>query len=256
MTLNRPRRLNAINQQVLRDIDAACDAAESDGEVKAVVLTGAGKTFSSGFDLKEQAENPPQGIAEWGPVLRDDFEGIMRFWHLSKPTIAAVRGHVLAGAFEMMLACDLAVAAEGAVFGEPELKFGAGIVAMLVPWFVGPKIAKEIMLGADDRISAARAMELGFINKIVPAGQELNEAMALARRLARMDPTLVRRTKAAINRSYEIMGLVQALDMALDMDLLIEGEGSDDKRAFLKLLREKGMRAALDWRDGRFAADD
>lgn len=256
ITLNRPDRLNAINQQMLRDIKAACEAAEGDDDVRAVVLTGAGKTFSSGFDLKEQAANPPQGVEEWGPVLRQDFDGIMRFWHLSKPTIAAVRGHVLAGAFEMMLACDMTVAAEGSVFGEPELKFGAGIVAMLAPWYMGPKIAKEIILTGSDHMPVERAFDLGLVNKIVAEGEEVNEALGIARRLARMDPTLVRRTKAAINRSYEIMGFVRALDMALDVDLLIEGEGTDDKRTFLKLVREKSMRAALDWRENRIAGDE
>jgi enoyl-CoA hydratase len=256
ITLNRPDRLNAINRQVLDELEAACGLAEEDGEVRAVVLTGAGKTFSSGFDLKEQAKSPPQGVKEWEPVLQGDFDGVMRFWHMSKPTIAAVRGYVLAGAFEMMLACDLTIAAEGSVFGEPELKFGAGIVVMLAPWYVGPKIAKQIILMADDQISAERALELGFINKIVPEGEEVTEAISQARKLSSMDPMIVRRTKAAINRSYEIMGLLQALDMALDVDLAIEGEGSDDKRNFLKLAREKGLRAALDWRESRFSGDD
>jgi len=127
---------------------------------------------------------------------------------------------------------------------------------MLAPWYVGPKIAKQIILMADDQISADRAFELGFINKIVPEGEEVTEAVSQARRLSRMDPTIVRRTKAAINRSYEIMGLLQALDMALDVDLAIEGEGSEDKQAFLKLAREKGLRAALEWRESRFSEDD
>ena len=175
---------------------------------------------------------------------------------MSKPTIAAVRGYVLAGAFEMMLACDLTIAAEGSVFGEPELKFGAGIVVMLAPWYVSPKIAKQIILLADDQIPAERALELGFINKIVPEGEEVTEALSQARKLSRMDPMIVRRTKAAINRSYEIMGILQALDMALDTDLAIEGEGSEDKRAFLKLARDKGLRAALEWRENRFSEEN
>lgn len=256
ITLNRPDRLNAINRQVLDELEAACGLAEADDDVRAVVLTGAGKNFSSGFDLKEQAQSPPQGVEEWEPVLRSDFDGVMRFWHMSKPTIAAVRGYVLAGAFEMMLACDMTIAAEGSVFGEPELKFGAGIVVMLAPWYVSPKIAKQIILLADDQIPAERALELGFINKIVPEGEEVTEALSQARKLSRMDPMIVRRTKAAINRSYEIMGILQALDMALDTDLAIEGEGSEDKRAFLKLARDKGLRAALEWRENRFSEEN
>ena len=156
----------------------------------------------------------------------------------------------------MMLACDMTVAAKGSMFGEPELKFGAGIVVMLAPWYVSPKIAKEMILMGDDQIPAERALDLGFINEIVPEGEEVNMAIRRARHLARMDPMIVRRTKAAINRSYETMGLLQALNMALDMDLIIEGEGSDDKRTFLTLAREKGLRAALEWRAARFTDDE
>lgn len=255
LTLNRPDRLNAINRQMLDDIQAACDRAEADDAVRAVVLTGAGSAFSAGFDLKEQAAKPPQGVEEWRPVLRRDFDGIMRFWHLAKPTVAAVKGHVLAGAFEMMLACDMTVAAEGTVFGEPELKFGAGIVAMLLPWYVGPKLAKELILTGDDTLPVERALELGFVNKVVPEGRELEEAIRLASRVARMEPGLVRQTKAALNRTYDIMGLGQALEMALDTDLLIEGQGTDDKRTFLKIARDKGLGAALAWREARFKDD-
>src|ERR1700675_2249802 len=86
-----------------------------------------------------------------------------------KPTIAAVRGACLAGACELALACDLTIASPDAFFGEPELKFGAGIVVMILPWIVGPKIAKEIILTGEDRISAERAREIGMINRIVPS---------------------------------------------------------------------------------------
>ncbi|HUE28497.1 MAG TPA: enoyl-CoA hydratase/isomerase family protein, partial [Solirubrobacteraceae bacterium] len=130
---------------------SAMDAVEADAEVRAVIVTGAGNAFSSGFDLKEQMERRPTGIETWRPILRKDFDVPMRFWHCPKPTIAAVRGPCLAGACELALACDMTVAAEDAFFGEPELKFGAGIVVMLLPWLTGAKQAKELILsGADD----------------------------------------------------------------------------------------------------------
>lgn len=252
VTLNRPDKRNAINRVMLRELAAVCERLRSDDEVRAVVVTGAGGTFSSGFDLKEQAERPPEGVAQWRAVLREDFDGIMRFWHMPKPTIAAVGGHVLAGGFEMMLACDLAVAAEDTLFGEPELRFGAGIVAMLVPWFLGPKLAKELVLLADDRITADRALSLGLVNRIVPAGREVETALTMARRLAAMDPVLVRETKRALNRTYRIMGMSEALEMALDIDLQIEGQGTDTKREFLQIAREQGLRAALAWRNQQY----
>ncbi|MCZ6645690.1 MAG: enoyl-CoA hydratase/isomerase family protein, partial [SAR324 cluster bacterium] len=146
ITLNRPERLNAMNRPMLRDIQTALDRVEDDEAIRAVVVTGAGRSFSSGFDLKEQMEAQPEGEAAWRKILADDFNAVTRFWWLKKPTIAAVRGHCLAGACELALACDITVSAEDAVFGEPELKFGAGIVALLMPWMTGPKQAKELIL--------------------------------------------------------------------------------------------------------------
>lgn len=253
ITLNRPARMNAMNQPMLVELLAAADAAEADAETGAVVVTGAGPGFSSGFDLKAQAETPPRGVAEWRPVLRRDFDAVMRFWHMTKPTVAAVHGPCLAGACELAMACDLTVAAEGATFGEPELKFGAGIVVMILPWLVGPKIAKEIVLTGEDAIPAERAREIGLVNRVVPAGEHLAAALAVAARMAALDPTLVRETKRALNRAYEARGMLEALEAALDVDLLIEGEGMETKRRFLEIARERGLRAAIDWRDARLA---
>lgn len=255
LTLHRPERLNAMHRPMLEEILRACDRAEADPAVRALVVTGAGgKAFSSGFDLQAQMEATPVGVEGWRPVLRLDFDAIMRFWHLAKPTIAAVRGACLAGACEMAMACDMTIAADDAFFGEPELKFGAGIVAMILPWVAGPKLAKEIILTGEDRLPAARALEIGMINRIVPAGQEVDAALEVARRIAVMDPGLVRETKRALNRTFELMGMGEALEAALDIDLLIEGGGSPDKKAFLAVAREKGLRAAIAWRDARFAA--
>jgi enoyl-CoA hydratase len=256
ITLNRPERLNAMDQPMLVELLAAAAQAEADDEVRAVVVTGAGKAFSSGFDLRAQAENTPSGVGEWRPLLRRDFDACMAFWHLSKPTVAAVHGPALAGACELTMACDLTIASEDAVFGEPELKFGAGIVCMLLPWLVGPKRAKEIILLGLDDVSAQDAKDMGLINRVVPRGQDVEVALGLARRMAAMDRTLVKQTKVAVNRAFEIMGLHQALESALEIDTLIEGEGMPTKREFLSIARSDGLRAALNWREARAAATD
>lgn len=248
ITLSRPTRANAINKKVLTGLREITRQIEGDSEVRCVVVSGEGKLFSSGFDLREQADSPPCGVREWEPALRADFEGIMACWNLPIPTIAAVRGAALAGGFELMLACDVSVAAENAVFGEPELKFGAGIVSMLLPWFVGPKIAKEIIYLGRDELSAVEAKQLGLVNRIVPESEVLDTALALAGQIAAKDPMVVKRTKRAINGSYEIMGLTQALKSSLDIDIQIEGEGSAIKREFLEAIRNQGLRAALEWR--------
>ena len=253
LTLNRPERLNAISQTMLAEIQTACDRLEGNDAIRAVVLTGAGKAFSSGFDLQDQAAHTPQGRAEWEPVLQQDFDGVMRFWNMTKPTVAAVRGAAMAGGCEMAMACDITIAGARAVFGEPEVKFGAGIVVMLLPWFAGPKKAKEIAFLGIDTLSAQAALEAGLINRVVSDEEVLETAMAVARHIAVVDPMVIRRTKQQINDTMELAGMGRALKNALDIDLDLESEGSNDKRAFLAELRQNGVRSALRWRDQRFA---
>jgi enoyl-CoA hydratase/carnithine racemase len=252
LQLHRPERLNALNKATLLEINAALDVFEADDSVRVIVLSGAGRAFSSGFDLKEQMERRPEGPAIWREVLKLDFSTTMRFWDSPKPTIAAIHGACMAGAFEMALACDVALCSRDAVFGEPELKFGAGIVTLLLPWVVGPKAAKDIILTGDDAIGAERALALGIVSRVVPEGEHLSTALRVARQMAVIDPALVRDTKKAINRSYEIQGLRAALDTALDIDHAVESHGSPDKRRFMDIAREQGLKAALAWRESRF----
>jgi enoyl-CoA hydratase/carnithine racemase len=253
LTLNRPERLNALHADTLHEINAAMDQAEADTDVRVVVVSGAGRAFSSGFDLKAQMEQQPEGDAVWRGILELDFHTTMRFWNSPKPTIAAVHGACLAGAFELAMACDITIADEDATFGEPELKFGAGIVTLLLPWMTSPKQAKRIILSADDRIPAREALAMGLVSRVVPAGQHLSEALRTARSMALMDPHLVAQTKKALNQTYDIQGMPTALRMALDIDHTIESHGSPDKRAFMDVARESGMRQAIAWRDARFA---
>ena len=252
LTLSRPARTNALNGRMLEEINAAMDLAEADASSKAVIVSRAGAAFSSGFDLKEQMERRPTGFDQWKPILRKDFDVVMRFWHCPKPTIAAVRGPCLAGAFELSLACDMTIASETAFFGEPELKFGAGIVAMVLPWLVGPKIAKEIIFLGEDRLSVQRARELGIVNRIVADDALEAEASLVARHLCAIDPNLLKQTKRAINQTLERQGMLDALETALAIDLEIEGPGSPDKMAFMDIARADGLKAALAWRDARF----
>lgn len=253
LTLNRPERLNALHAGALKEINTAMDRAEADADVRVIVVSGAGRAFSSGFDLKAQMDQKPEGDAVWRGILDLDFDTTMRFWNSPKPTIAAVHGACLAGAFELAMACDITIADEGATFGEPELKFGAGIVTLLLPWMTSPKQAKRIILSADDRIPAREALAMGLVSRVVAPGTHLAEALRTARGIALMDPNLVVQTKKALNRTYDIQGMATALRVALDIDHSIESHGSPDKRAFMDVARERGMREAIAWRDARFA---
>ena len=252
LTLNRPDRLNAINRQMVDELNRCLDAVERDTDTRALVIAGAGRAFCSGFDLKDGAQTVKEGVADWRAVLQRDFDVIMRFWHSPLPTIAAIHGYALAGGCELALACDITIAAEGTRLGEPELKFGSGIIALLMPWLAGPKKAKEYLLSGNDRISAEEALAIGLVNRVLPAGQELDAALALARDIAVNDRSKVAMTKQAINRTYDIMGLREALAMGLDIDVQIESTETPEGRMFTEISRKDGLKAALAWRDSRF----
>jgi enoyl-CoA hydratase/carnithine racemase len=125
---------------------------------------------------------------------------------------------------------------------------------MILPWVVGPKIAKEIIFTGEDRLTAQRAKEIGMVNKVVPNHAVDDAALVWATHIAAIDPGLVKQTKRAINRAWEADNMLQALEDALDIDLAIEGAGSPDKRQFMDIARRDGLKAALAWRDARFPA--
>ena len=253
ITLDRPERLNAINRRMIAEVSQALDAVEGDADARVVVVNGAGRAFCSGFDLKDDAAAQPSGIATWRRLLKQDFDFILRFWDFPKPTIAAVHGYCLAGGCELAMACDMTIAAEDAVFGEPELRFGSVITAMMMPWLVGPKRAKELLLTGADRIPAAWAEKIGLINRTVPSADYLDEALNLARQIARVDPDAVAMTKQSINRTFETMGLREALRANLDIAVQIENLETPERKTFQEITRREGLKAAIAWRDARFA---
>jgi enoyl-CoA hydratase len=130
LTFNRPQVLNAFNNELMHETLAAMAVLDADPSVRAIVVRGAGRAFPAGFDLKASAERVMADVADWERQMKLQFDFIMRFWHSPKPTIAVAHGFCLAGAFELMLACDVTVVAEGTRFGEPEVRFGTGIVAL------------------------------------------------------------------------------------------------------------------------------
>jgi enoyl-CoA hydratase len=179
----------------------------------------------------------------------------MRFWDCPKPTIAAVHKYCLGSAMEMAVACDVTVAAEGCRFGAPEVKFGSGIVALILPWVIGPKQAKELLLTGDDRVSAERALALGLVNRVVPESACFDEAMAIARSIAANDRIGVAVTKQAINRSCEIMGMRQALLQGLELGVVVESSETPESREFNEILEKDGPKAAIAWQEARLAKE-
>ena len=253
LTLNRPDKLNAINVPVIEALDAALDAAEADDAVRAIVVAGAGRAFSAGFDLDMGMGDGKPDPADVRRALENDFRLIMRFWDSPKPTVAAVHGYCLGSALELAVACDITIAAEDCRFGEPEVKFGSGIVALLLPWLAGPKAAKYLLLTGEDRATAAEMQAIGLVNRVVPIASVLDEAVALAARMAANDAQAVRLTKQAINRSLDIGGMRQALLAALETDVVIETNETAESREFNEILKRDGAKEAIAWRAGRSA---
>jgi enoyl-CoA hydratase len=252
ITLNRPEKLNAITQSMAAEILLATDKAQCDGEVLVIILKGAGRAFSAGFDLEldeEPERTEEEKLQALKSELHNDFELIMRFWHSPKPTVAAVHTYCLGGAMELAIACDITIAATGCRFGEPEVKFGSGAVAMILPYICGPKRAKEILLTGNDRISSEQAEAWGLINRVVKPENLVKRAREIALEIARNDQHAVRITKQAINKTYEFGKMRNALKHALELDIVIESTETEESRQFNEILRREGAKAAIDWRD-------
>lgn len=221
--LNRPEKLNAINSEMLDGLASALDRAEADDDVRVVLLTGAGRAFSAGFDL--DIGKPPQGKTleqHTACELKRDFDLIMRFYDCPKPTIAAVHGYCLGSSMEISAVCDITIASDDCCFGAPEVNFGSGIVCLILPWVIGLKNAKELLLAGDAKVPASSAREMGLVNRVVPPGKQFDEALALAAQIAGNDARAVQLTKRAIHRGLEIAGMRTALEEALKIDIDIE----------------------------------
>lgn len=199
VTLNRPAALNAVNAELSTEAGDALERAANDPEVRAVVITGAGRAFCAGADLKEVAAGRSiyaQDHREW------DFAGIVRHW-IPKPVIAAVNGFALGGGTEIVLAADLAVIDEDASLGLPEVRRGLLAAAggvLRIHRQVPPKVAAEIALTGQP-VPAARAYELGLVNKVAPAGKALATALELAETIAANAPVSVQQTKRVMHES-------------------------------------------------------
>ncbi|MEV0947063.1 crotonase/enoyl-CoA hydratase family protein [Rhodococcus sp. NPDC049939] len=199
ITLNRPAALNAVNGALSTAVGTLLEQADADPEVRVVVITGSGRAFCAGADLKALAAGESTGAKghpEWG------FAGYAQHW-VSKPTIAAVNGFALGGGTELVLASDLAVVDEEAELGLPEVKRGlfaaAGGVIRLQQQ-IPKKVALEIALTGEP-ITAAQAKELGLVNRVAPAGTALEVALELAEQIAVNAPLSVRESKAMIHRT-------------------------------------------------------
>jgi enoyl-CoA hydratase len=249
VTLNRPEKLNALDEDMLTGLEDALDRAAADDAVRVVLLAGRGRAFSAGFDLESWSPRDGESREEsLRRELRRDFDFIMRVWDFPKPIVTAVHGFCLGSSLEVTAVADLTIAASDCRFGVPEVRFGSGAVCLILPWVIGLKNARELLLTGSDRIDATRAQAMGLVNHVVAPDALLAHARSVAQEIASNDPVAVRLTKKAINRSVEIAGLRQALEEALAIDLEIESSETPESVEFKRILEAQGSKAALAWR--------
>jgi enoyl-CoA hydratase len=222
------------------------EAAE-DPEVRVVVFAGAGRSFCAGYDLSEEP-----GLADPEQSLRHSLDRLLEVFDHPKPIIAQVNGHCLAGGCDLMMMCDLAIASEDAVFGQPEIRFGSAVVAHVMPWLIGARRAKELVLTGFDKLDAVTAERIGLVNRVVPREHLESETVRLASQLAAVDPEVMRLFKRAVNSSWEMAGFRSALRAGVDLGVSIESSRAPERVEFDRLVREEGLSEALRWRDGRF----
>lgn len=240
VTIDRPEALNALNPKVLRELDEAVEACAADRDIRAVILTGSGKAFVAGADIKAMANQTAVESLEMTTLGQ---RALRKLELLNKPVIAAVNGYAFGGGCELALACDLILASESASFSLPEVTLGIhpgfGGTQRL-PRLVGPHRAKELIF-TGERFTAAQAEKIGLVNKVVPEGDLLLEAHRIAAKIAEMAPLAVGLAKDSINR-----GLQADLDSGLAL------ETNSVTLTFATEDQKEGMRAFLEKRKARF----
>jgi len=263
ITLNRPEALNAINPQMTAELHQALDAANGDPAVRAIILTGAGRAFSAGYDIGRRPDGKsmldPAGM-EMADFLKrwwtnDDVsvQRLLHLWQLSKPVIAAVHGWVMGGGFWYSLACDMTIAADDAVFAQPEVRHVSN-TTFLFAALVGWKTAHRYGL-TGDHFDAAEALRIGIVNEVVPKAELMPKVRALAERIAKVPEPSVRLNKAVTCYGLLAMGIGAGMLMNGPLSALAHASWNSERGTLLDLQQSGGLRAFLDARDGPFSPE-
>jgi enoyl-CoA hydratase len=255
LTMNRPDSLNALDATLTDALSAAIQRAGGDDGVSVVILRGAGRAFCAGYDLNEDASGGVLDARHWHEDLANATDRMLQILHCQKPVIASVHSYCLAGGTDLMLACDLAVAADDAKFGYVDVRFGSGVVSMFLPWVIGVRAAKELLFTGEDRVSADDALRIGLVNRVVPRDRLDDATMELAEEIAKNEPFVVQTTKRAVNRAWDVAGFRAAMAANTELDVMIETANLPARDEFRRITQEQGLKAAIAWRDARFRGD-
>ena len=236
ITLNRPQRLNAINQDLLQGLIESLETAGQDKEIVSVILTGSGRSFCAGEDLKETSAG--KTFDDW-IVETEGLQDVQRvILALGKPLIAAVRGYALGGGCEFALSCDIRIVAEDAKFGFPETEVGLTVTTAgtkLLTQIVGLGKAKELVF-TGDIIDAREALQIGLANRVVSGGRLLDKAMGIAQRIGEKSPLALKLSRIAIDQGLH-SSFEQTLELEASHLLICAGAQNQEKFVAEKLAK-------------------
>ena len=265
ITLNRPEALNALSQGLRDEIDAALEEARQDPDIRAVVLTGAGRAFSAGADIGGGGGGGetvwPYGIPEgmsltehygdWRDRDRSNIESQLYRWEYPKPIIGAISGWCLGAGSWLALTCHMTIAADDAVFGQPEVRMASNSNFMWV-LLAGAKNALRYAL-TGDHLDAQEALRIGIVNKVVPKEDLLDECFSIVERIALVPPETVKINLAVATMGLEMMGLRKALNLNAELSAMAHVSKREEFNKHLEDARkEGGLRAFLQARDTPF----
>lgn len=261
VTLNRPEKLNALSTDLQLEVrDAFEDAGWADDEIRVIVLKGAGRSFSAGFDISAGGERPNT------VQMRDQFlegKGFSAsawwdvFWNNPKPIIAQIHGYCIAGGLATATFCDLRICSEDARFGAPEIRTGGPYIPAVWPWVIGMTKARELLY-TGNLIDAEEAKRLDLVNQVV-AADELDDAVRTqAETISKLPKVTVEYNKKLINMAYELMGVRQVIDRSMELEAaaLCSPDSSPEIERFEEIRRADGLNAALRWNAARFTEED
>ena len=266
VTLNRPERLNALSWALMKELEHCLKACETNTDVRVIILRGAGRCFSSGYDFQDHDHGPeaaldgpgvgvadgtlePRGVPAYKRGIWNSRAHVQEhiaydqlIWGLWKPVIAQVHGYALAGASTLALACDLTLMSEDAKIGYPPTRWlSTGDNVGIYSFVAGLKKAKELAFG--ELFTGKYAAEIGMINYSYPADRLEEEARAMATRIASIEPELLMLNKMMVNRTWEIIGIKTAMELAGEFNSMCHM--SNTAATFIKTLRQYPLSEAL-----------
>lgn len=242
VTLNRPEKLNPLSDDMFLELQNAIRSLAADPKVRVIILRGAGRAFSAGADISQEAGRPPENAAVDRARLRSAIDTCFNIWDAPKPVIAQVHGYCFGFGVVVCTYCDLTLVAEDTVVGWPSVPIGAGLISPVASWLIGIRKAKEFSYLVGSRFTGREAVDLGWANRAYHADQLGHETLNLARRIARVPPDILRLKKEANNRVWESMGFRASAFAGAEFDAI--AHSSNGMAEMRKLVNERGWKEA------------